>query len=101
MRVVCFRYHGKVGHFLRAEANVDGLTYPVPPPTALLGLAGAVLGLGKDEPQEKLAGARFAAAPIGPLPLRFWHTTNVRKDPPAALPYHVKRNDRGTSSDQR
>lgn len=101
MRVVCFRYHGKVGHFLRAEANVDGLTYPVPPPTVLLGLAGAVLGLDKDDPQEKLAGARFAVAPIGRLPLRFWHTTNVRKDPPAPLPPRIRHTDRGTSSEQR
>jgi CRISPR-associated protein Cas5h len=95
MRVVRFRYHGKVGHFLRAEANVDGLTYPIPPPTALLGLAGAVLGLGKDEPQEKLGGARFAVAALGELPLRFWHTTNVRKDPPAALPARVRARDKG------
>jgi CRISPR-associated protein Cas5h len=101
MRVVRFRYHGKVGHFLRAEANVDGLTYPVPPPTTLLGLAGAVLGLGKDEPQEKLVGVRFAVAPVRQLPLRFWHTTSVRKDPPAPLPFRVKRTDRGSSSEQR
>jgi CRISPR-associated protein Cas5h len=101
MRVVRFRYRGKVGHFLRAEANVDGLTYPVPPLTALLGLAGAVLGLAKDAPQEQLVGARFAVAPIGKLPLRFWHTTNVRKDPPAPLPSRVKRTDRGSSSEQR
>src|SRR4051794_6399519 len=101
MRVVHFHYRGKVGHFLRAEANVDGLTFPVPPPTALLGLAGAVLGLGKDQPQEKLAGARFAVAAVGRLPLRFWHTTNVRKDPPAPLPVRVKRTDRGSSSEQR
>src|SRR3954447_26118598 len=103
MRVVRFRYRGKVGHFLRAEANVDGLTYPVPPATALLGLAGAVSGLGKDEPQEKLAGAPFAVATSAqrPLPLRFWHTTNVRKDPPAPLPTRIKRTDRGSSREQR
>lgn len=58
MRVVRFRYYGKFGHFLKAEANVDGLTYPVPTPTVLLGLAGAVLGLGKDEPQIALVGSR-------------------------------------------
>jgi CRISPR-associated protein Cas5h len=98
MRVVRFRYRGKVGHFLRAEANVDGLTYPVPPPTVLLGLAGAVLGLGKDEPQEKLAGARFAVAAVGQLPLRFWHRTNVRKDPPAALPFRVRARDTGPTT---
>ena len=101
MRVIRFRLRGKLGHFLRAEANVDGLTYPVPPPTALLGMVGAVLGLGKDEPQEKLAGARLAVAARNGLPLRFWHTTNIRKDPPAPLPQRVKRSDRGTSSAQR
>lgn len=99
MRVVRFRYHGKVGHFLRAEANVDGLTYPVPTPTTLLGLVGAVLGLEKDEPQRALRGAKFGLA--GKQPLRFWHTTNVRKDPPAPLPFRVKRGDKGTSSEQR
>jgi CRISPR-associated protein Cas5h len=101
MRVVRFRYRGKVAHFLRAEANVDGLTYPVPPRTALLGVAGAVLGLGKDEPQEALARAEFAVAGVGPVPLRFWHTTNVRKDPPAPLPLRVSRTARGTDSEQR
>jgi CRISPR-associated protein Cas5h len=101
MRVVRFRYRGKVGHFLRAEANVDGLTYPIPPPTALLGLAGGVLGLGKDEAQVKLGGGRFAVSPVDRLPLRFWHTTNVRKDPPAPLPLRVKKSDKGSSSEQR
>ena len=99
MRVVRFRYSGKFGHFLKAEANVDGLTYPVPTPTVLLGLAGAVLGLGKDEPQQALAGAQFAVG--GRQPSRFWHTTNVRKDPSAPLPFRVKKGDKGTSSDQR
>lgn len=101
MRVVRFRYRGKVGHFLRAEANVDGLTYPIPPPTALLGLIGAVLGLPKDAAQVQLATARFAVAPVGRLPLRFWHTTNIRKDPPAPLPPRVKKSEKGSSKDQR
>ena len=38
MRVVRFRYQGRVGHFLRAEMNASALSYPVPPRTALLGL---------------------------------------------------------------
>src|SRR5207248_9493414 len=58
----------------------------------------AVLGLGKDEPQEKLAGARFAVASVGQLPLRFWHRTNVRKDPPVALPSRVRATDRGQAN---
>jgi CRISPR-associated protein Cas5h len=99
MKVIHFRYFGKVGHFLRAEANANGITYPVPPRTVLLGLVGAVLGLGKDEPQVTLAGAELAVG--GMLPKQFWHKTNVRKDPPAPLPYRVKKTDKGTDKDQR
>ena len=99
MNVICFRYFGRFGHFLRAEANANGVTYPIPPRTVLLGLIGAVLGLEKDEPQVKLAGAELAVG--GELPKRFWHKTNIRKDPPTALPYLVKRTDKGSSSEQR
>jgi CRISPR-associated protein Cas5h len=99
MRVVCFRYCGKYGHFLRAEANANGITYPYPPRTALLGLAGAILGMKKDEPQVRLAEAKIAVA--GVPPQRFWHKTNVRKDPPSALPYAIKSRDKGRSSEQR
>ena len=99
MKVVCFRYSGLVGHFLRAEANANGITYPVPPRTVLLGLVGAVLGLEKDDPQIALADARLAVG--GGLPKRFWHKTNVRKDPPAPLALRIKPKDKGHSSEQR
>jgi CRISPR-associated protein Cas5h len=99
MNVVAFTYSAKFGHFLRAEANANGVTYPVPPRTALLGLVGAVLGLEKDTPQHLLAEARLAVG--GALPRRFWHKTNVRKDPPAPLPFTVKARDKGSSSEQR
>jgi CRISPR-associated protein Cas5h len=99
VRYVTFRYAGKYGHFLRAEANANGVTYPYPPRTALLGLVGAVLGLDKDAPQVGLADARLAVG--GVPPTRFWHKTNVRKDPPAPLPWRVKKADKGTSSEQR
>jgi CRISPR-associated protein Cas5h len=99
MDVVSFTYAAKFGHFLRAEANANGVTYPVPPRTTLLGLVGAILGLEKDTPQEVLKDAHLAVG--GSLPRRFWHKTNVRKDPPAALPFQVKATDKGTSSEQR
>jgi CRISPR-associated protein Cas5h len=99
MNVVAFTYSAKFGHFLRAEANANGVSYPVPPRTALLGLIGAVLGLEKDSPQQVLAEAYLAVG--GPLPRRFWHKTNVRKDPPAPLPFRVKATDKGSSSEQR
>jgi|SRR5579884_1450493 len=99
MRVVSFRYRGKYGHFLRAEANANGITYPYPPRTVLLGVVGAVLGLAKDEPPVRLAEARLGVG--GVPPTRFWHKTNVRKDPPAPLPYSVRPRDKGTSKEQR
>src|SRR5207302_1999151 len=55
MKVVCFEYRAKYGHFLRAEANANGVTYPVPPRTALLGLIAAVLGLPKDALAREMA----------------------------------------------
>lgn len=99
MNVVAFTYSAKFGHFLRAEANANGVTYPVPPRTALLGLVGAILGLEKDTPQQLLAEAHLAIG--GELPKRFWHKTNVRKDPPAPLSFRVKAKDKGSSSEQR
>jgi CRISPR-associated protein Cas5h len=99
MDVVAFTYSARFGHFLRAEANANGPTYPVPPRTALLGMIGAVLGLEKDEPQDALAEASVAVG--GPVPQCFWHKTNLRKDPPAPLPWTVKATDKGTSKEQR
>jgi CRISPR-associated protein Cas5h len=99
MNVVCFEYKAKYGHFLRAEANANGVTYPVPPRTALLGLIAAVLGLPKDALARELSDAHVALG--GALPHRFWHKTNVRKDPPTPLPWRVKATDKGSSSAQR
>jgi len=99
MNVVCFEYRAKYGHFLRAEANANGVTYPVPPRTALLGLIAAVLGLSKDALAYELAEAQIAVK--GAVPHPFWHKANVRKDPPAPLPLQVKKTDKGSSKEQR
>lgn len=99
MKVVTFDYAARFGHFLRAEANRNALSYPVPPRTVLLGLVGAILGLEKDAPQVRLGDASLAVA--GPVPAQHWHKANLRKDPPAPLPYRVKAADVGTSSEQR
>jgi CRISPR-associated protein Cas5h len=99
MNVVCFDYKAKYGHFLRAEANANGVTYPLPPRTALLGLIAAVIGLPKDALARELVEAHVALG--GAVPRRFWHKTNVRKDPPAPLSWRVKATDKGSSSAQR
>jgi CRISPR-associated protein Cas5h len=83
MKTTIFKYRGKVGHFLRAEANRSSLTYPVPPRTVLLGVIGAILGLGKDEPQRILKNAQIAIS--GAIPRTHWHCVKLRKYPPAPL----------------
>ena len=88
MRLVRFRYQGRVGHFLRAEMNASALSYPVPPRTALLGLVGNILGLAKDEAPRILADA--AVAVRGKVPRRHYHRANVRKAFPSALPLWIK-----------
>lgn len=95
MKVVAFTYGGRFAHFLRAEATANALTYPVPPRTVLLGLAGAILGLPKDTVQTVLADAKFAVG--GELPERFWHKANMRKNLPAQMPRTIKKTDKGTS----
>lgn len=87
-RAVLFEYTGRFGHFLRAEASVSALSYPVPPRTALLGMIGAVLGLEKDTPQVELKNAMIAVS--GRIPTTHWHRVKLRKDPPAALSQKVK-----------
>ncbi len=99
MKVIAFRWYGKFGHFLRAEANASALSYPVPPPTTIFGLLGAVLGLDKDSAQTVLAGSHLAVS--GKIPQKHWHKVKLRKDPPAPLPFTIKKNTKGTSSRQR
>jgi CRISPR-associated protein Cas5h len=91
--VVVFRFRARFGHFLRAEASVSALTYPVPPRTALMGMIGAVLGLPKDTPQVELAESRIAVC--GAVPQTHWHRVKLRKDPPSALAMTVKRGAQG------
>jgi CRISPR-associated protein Cas5h len=77
LSAVRFRWSGRFGFFLRAEAPVVGLGYPVPPRTAVLGLLANVLGLPKDDLATELAGARVALR--GRCPPTHWHACNLRK----------------------
>jgi CRISPR-associated protein Cas5h len=93
MDTIRFAWSAKYGHFLRAEATVNALSYPLPPRTAVLGLLGAILGLEKDALAVELAELRVAVS--GPMPRRFWHRVKLRKDPPSALSWEVRRKQRG------
>jgi CRISPR-associated protein Cas5h len=96
---VIFRYKGKYAHFLKAEANASAPSYPFPTRTILIGLLGAVMGFKKDLPQVVLKDANIAVS--GKAELTHWHTANLRKDPPAQLPYTINKKDKGTSKAQR
>lgn len=89
MKLINFRLTGRFAHFLRAEASASALSYPIPPRTVIFGIIGAVLGLSKDEPQVVLEPAYIAIS--GKLPKTHWHRAKFRKDPPAPLPYRVKK----------
>jgi CRISPR-associated protein Cas5h len=77
LSAVRFRWRARFGFFLRAEAPVVGLGYPVPPRTAVLGLVANVLGVPKDALAGRLEGARVALS--GRCPLTHWHGCNLRK----------------------
>jgi CRISPR-associated protein Cas5h len=96
METLSFRWSAKYGHFLRAEANVNALSYPTPPRTAVLGVLAAILGLEKDALATDLAGIRVAVS--GAVPARFWHRVKLRKDPPTPLPWEVKCSQRGAEN---
>jgi len=49
MKVVVFDVWGDYGHFRRFFTTTSPLTFPFPPPTALRGLVGAILGIDKDD----------------------------------------------------
>lgn len=91
--IVRFWLKGKFAHFLKAESGVTALTYPIPPRTVIMGLVGAVLGLEKDEPQQRIGSIKVSVE--GTLPMTHWHKVKLRKDPPNPLPYSINSRQRG------
>ncbi len=77
LKAVRFRWRARFGFFLRAEAPVVGLGYPLPPRTAVLGLIANILGLPKDTLATELATTRLAL--LGSCPRTHWHACNLRK----------------------
>lgn len=49
MKVVSFDISGKYGHFKKFYTTSSPLTFYIPPPTAIYGMLGAILGLDKSE----------------------------------------------------
>jgi CRISPR-associated protein Cas5h len=61
MRGVRFEIEGPWGLFRKPYAPVSPVSYPLPPPTAILGLVGAVCGYGKHEYHERIGWRSFRA----------------------------------------
>jgi len=49
MRTLVFDVHGEYGLFKKPYSPMSPVSYPVPPPPAVLGMLGAILGYGKRE----------------------------------------------------
>ncbi|MDQ7055758.1 MAG: CRISPR-associated protein Cas5 [Persephonella sp.] len=49
IKILSFDIWGEFGHFKKFYTTSSPLTFSVPPPTAVFGMLGAVLGFGKDE----------------------------------------------------
>jgi len=56
MRCLAFDIKGEYGHFKKPYSPMSPVSYPFPPPTAVLGMLGAILGYGKEEYHQKLNG---------------------------------------------
>lgn len=93
MKLISFRLSGRFGHFLRAEGGASAPTYPVPPRTVILGIIGAVLGLGKDQPQVLIEPAHIALS--GKFPQTHWHSAKFRQDSIERLPKTIVKNQKG------
>lgn len=62
MKTLAFDIHGEYGHFKKPYSPMSPVTFPLPPPPAVLGMLGAVLGLPKTEYHEKLAWGKVRIA---------------------------------------
>lgn len=65
MRVISFKVWGNYAHFRRHYTTSSPLTHSIPPPSALRGLIGAIMGMPRDEypevlsPEKSMFGVRL------------------------------------------
>lgn len=67
MKVVAFDIWGDYGHFRRFFTTSSPLTYSFPPPTAVRGIVGAILGLGKEIYLEATANLSIGVRSLVPV----------------------------------
>ncbi|HYN79301.1 MAG TPA: type I-B CRISPR-associated protein Cas5b [Lamprocystis sp. (in: g-proteobacteria)] len=70
MRTLVFDIAGDYGQFKKPYSPMSPVSYPVPPPPAVLGMLGAVLGYGKDTYHQRLGWDRVRIAVGLRAPLR-------------------------------
>lgn len=58
MRTLVFDVRGDYGHFKKPYSPMSPVTFPLPPPPAVLGMLGAILGLPKTEYHAQLGWAK-------------------------------------------
>lgn len=88
-KILRFVLAGRFAHFAQASSQRTVFSYPLPPRTVLLGLAGAVLGLPKDTAPVVLEPAHIAVG--GLVPPSHWHKVTLRNTAPDVLPLTVNR----------
>jgi len=66
IKALSFELRGKFAHFRKFYTNSSSLTYPIPPPTTLIGTIGATMGLDRNEFSEVLDGIRLSIRPLTP-----------------------------------
>jgi len=69
MRVIAFKIWGDYAHFRRHYTTSSPLTHSIPPPSALRGVVGAILGLSSDNYPEELGCdvCQFGVRLLSPL----------------------------------
>lgn len=67
MKVVVFDVWGDLALFRRFDTNTSMLTHSFPPPTAVLGMVGAILGLDRDIYIQQLQGTRIGIELLHPV----------------------------------
>jgi CRISPR-associated protein Cas5h len=70
MRTLVFEVSGEYGQFKKPYSPMSPVSYPLPPPPAVLGMLGAILGYGKEEYPRRLGWERLRIAVGLRAPLR-------------------------------
>jgi len=66
-RVLVADFFADYGQFKKYFTNLSPLSFPIPPPTAIRGMLGAIMGIGRQEAPEYFADTRIALGLASPV----------------------------------